>query len=100
QGDDVLVRGQGLAGREIVRELTPLLGEGILVRPNRIDASQAVVLQPPFLELTDERRARLVAFVTDDTEMPQATKDRVLAQLAAPSVPRQVVDSLEQRMGG
>jgi len=100
QGDDVLVRGRGLPQREVVRELSPLLGEGIAVRPVRIDGSQAAVSQPSVLALTDERRAKLVDFVKQDPEMPEAAKARVLAQLAEEQVPRQVVDRIERRMGG
>lgn len=100
QGDDVLVRGRGLAQREVVRELSPLLGEGIAVRPVRIDGSQAALPQPSVLDLTDERRAKLVDFVRQDTQMPEAAKARVLAQLAEEQVPAQVVDRIERRMGG
>jgi len=52
------------------------------------------------LELSDERRARLVAFIEANDRMPQEAKARVLAQLAAPEVPARVVERLEQRMGG
>lgn len=100
QGDEVLVRGAGLEGREVVREMSPLLGEGIAVRPYRVPEERASVAVPFYLELTDERRARLVAFVQKDAQMPQETKDRMLAQLAEKEVPRQVVDRLERRMGG
>lgn len=100
QGDDVLVRGRGLPQREVVRELSPLLGEGIAVRPIRIDGSQASLAQPSVLALTDERRAKLVDFVKQDPEMPEAAKARALAQLAEEQVPRQVVDRIERRMGG
>ena len=43
QGDDVLVRASGLAGREVVRELSPLLGPGIAVRPVLRDGARAAV---------------------------------------------------------
>ena len=55
---------------------------------------------PDMVELTEERRARLVAFVEANTRMPQEAKARVLAQLAEPSVPAQVVARIESRMGG
>lgn len=100
QGDDVLVRGRGLPQREVVRELSPLLGEGIAVRPVRIDGSQAALQQPAVLDLTDERRARLVDFVKRDSDMPEDARARVLAQLAEKQVPQQVVDRIERRMGG
>ncbi len=101
QGDDVLLRGRGLAGREVVRERSPLLGDGIAVRPVRPQASSASAAEvPDVLRLSDARRARLVAFVEQDREMAAADKASVLAQLAEEQVPRQVVDRIEKRMGG
>lgn len=98
QGDDVLIRGQGLAGREIVVGRTPLLGAGIRVRPIRRDAAK----QPAaaMLELSDERRARLVAFVRDNDRMPEAAKTRALTQLEAAKVPAALVARIESRIGG
>ena len=98
QGDDVLIRGAGLAGREIVVGRTPLLGAGIRVRPIRRDAAK----QPAaaMLELSDERRARLVAFVRDNERMPEAAKTRTLAQLEAAQVPAALVARIESRIGG
>ena len=103
QGNDVLVRGEGLDGREVVRQRTPLLGPGIAVRPIRPGAENmgpADHEQQTMLELSDEQRARLVALVEDNKRMPDAAKARVLAQLAERQVPAQVVESIESRMGG
>lgn len=99
QGDTVLVQGVDLEGRDVVTTRTPLLGPGASVRPLRQNAelSQPV---PQLLELSAERRARLVAFVQGSSGMPQAAKARVLAQLAAPEVPAQMVARIESRMGG
>lgn len=103
QGNDVLVRGEGLDGREVVRQRTPLLGPGIAVRPIRPGAENMGPADPEqqtMLELSDEQRARLVALVEDNKRMPDAAKARVLAQLAERQVPAQVVESIESRMGG
>lgn len=101
QGDGVLVRVGDLEGREVLTERSPSLGVGIKVRPLREDddgtASEPVA---EYLELSDERRARLVAFVEGNDRMPDAAKERVLAQLRADRVPANVVASLEGRMGG
>ena len=99
QGDDILVRGEGLEGREIVAERSPLLGAGIKVRPLRRDADAS---QNPneMLELSEDRRARLVAFVQGSNDMPEAVKTRLLGQLAEPRVPARMVKRLEGRMGG
>ncbi len=98
QGDDVLVRGADLAGREVVRARTPLLGPGIQVRPLRGEA--VVPEERAMLELDAERRARLVAFVEGNTRLPEAAKTRILNQLAQEQVPAQMVERIESRMGG
>lgn len=52
------------------------------------------------IALDSERRARLIAFVKNNENMPLEAKDRILAQLEADQVPRQVVERLESRIGG
>ncbi|MEO1238853.1 MAG: HlyD family efflux transporter periplasmic adaptor subunit [Pseudomonadota bacterium] len=98
QGDDVLVRAQGLQGREIVAQRTPLLGAGIKVRP--LSAGGAEPEAPAMVALDPERRARLVAFVEANNRMPADAKERVLAQLQLPEVPAAMIDRIESRMGG
>jgi RND family efflux transporter MFP subunit len=103
QGDDVLVRSDALAGREVVEARSPLLGAGIAVTPlrqGREDPAPTLAPAPQMLELSEERRARLVAFVEANDRMPQEAKARVLAQLAEPQVPAQMVERIESRMGG
>lgn len=100
QGDDVLVRGP-IEGRQIVRERSPLLGAGIAVKPlNRAVPQPQPTEAADMLELTEERRARLVAFVEGSSAMPQDAKERVLARLSEPRVPAGMVARLESRMGG
>lgn len=98
QGDDVLVRAPGLAGLEIVAERTPLLGAGIKVRPMRGDAPAAVE-EPEMIELTEERRAKLVAFVEGNKMMPDEVRTRILGRLKQPKVPAAMVERIEARMG-
>ena len=98
QGDDVLVRSRDLAGREVVAERTPLLGAGIKVRPLRPGGAEPQA--PEMVELTEERRAALIAFVEGNTRMPDEAKQRILAQLGQPQVPAETVARLESRMGG
>lgn len=98
QGDEVLLRGAGLAGREVVIGRTPLLGSGVRVRPLREDGAEPS--KPEMVELSDEKRAELVAQVEASNRMPQAVKDRVLGQLSAASVPVELVRRLESRAGG
>jgi membrane fusion protein, multidrug efflux system len=97
QGDDVLVRGDGLDGREVVVGRTPLLGAGIRVRPLREEA-QAEPDQA-MLELSEDRRARLVASVTANERMPAEAKARVLALLSETLVPAQLVQRIESGPG-
>jgi hypothetical protein len=99
QGDDLIVRAPGLSGARVVAARSPVLGAGIRVRP--VDAENAGVPDAPeMVELTEERRARLVAFIEGNQFMPEAAKARVLSQLREPMVPAQVVARIEARMGG
>lgn len=97
QGDDVLVRGD-IVGREVVEARSPLLGAGIMVQPLRAQGAEAQA--PAMLELTEERRAELVAMVEGSTAMPEADKARVIARLAQREVPAHVVARIEKRAGG
>lgn len=101
QGDDILIRGEGLEGREVVIGRTPLLGAGIRVRPLRQDAQMNTQMNtlPDVVELTEERRATLVAVVESAARMPTDVKAQLLDQLAKTKVPARVVDRIE-RMGG
>ena len=98
QGDDVLVRGADIVGRDVVEARSPLLGAGIRVRPLR--PTDAAPAEPEMVELTEERRARLVAFVEANQRMPAEAKARVLARLSEARVPAGMVARLESRMGG
>lgn len=100
QGDDVLVRARDLAGRDVVAERTPLLGAGIKVRPLRPGAASQAPAEPEMLELSDERKARIRAFVETNERMPDEAKARILAQLEQPQVPARMVAQIEARMGG
>ena len=98
QGDDVLVRAADIVGRDVVEARSPLLGAGIRVRPLR--PTDAAPAEPEMVELTEERRARLVAFVEANQRMPAEAKARVLARLSEARVPAGMVARLESRMGG
>lgn len=98
QGDEVLLRGEGLVGQEVVIGRTPLLGSGVRVRPLRPEGSA-----PPddgLVELSDEQRAQFVAQVEASKRMPEAQKAKVLGQLGAEKVPASLVRRLENRAGG
>jgi hypothetical protein len=76
-----------------------LLGAGIKARPLGAGAA-APQESSEMLDLNEERRARLIAYVTGDRDMPDAARARVLVQLAQARVPAGLVQRLETRMGG
>ncbi|WP_101068763.1 efflux RND transporter periplasmic adaptor subunit [Roseovarius salinarum] len=103
QGDDILVRATALDGREVVTKRSPLLGAGVKVRPLRQDHGAARAREggeAAMLDLSAERRARLVDFIRRSPEMPEDVKARLLAQLEQRRVPARMVRRLEGRMGG
>ncbi|MFN4056667.1 MAG: efflux RND transporter periplasmic adaptor subunit [Roseinatronobacter sp.] len=101
QGDQVIVRADNLKGREIVPEVGPTLGAGLLVRPLRTDDSGTVAApEPDMITLDPERRAALKARVEANTRMPPEVRDRMLAQLEQDQVPAQMVERIESGGGG
>ncbi|MFU1478966.1 efflux RND transporter periplasmic adaptor subunit [Roseovarius sp. C7] len=96
QGDEVIVAADQLSGRRVVAERSPLLGEGIKVRPLG-DAGGAEPVEVP---LTDARRARLIAFVQSATNLPSSERDRLLRELERDQVPAGLIQRLETRFGG
>ncbi|WP_370541583.1 efflux RND transporter periplasmic adaptor subunit [Actibacterium sp. 188UL27-1] len=102
EADDVLIRAPDLADRLLVAERTPLVGEGIRVRPMGTPEGETAetAAAPAMISLTQERRARLIAFVEGNTRMPAQAKERVLTQLQEEEVPTLVVERIEARMGG
>ncbi len=107
QGDKVILRGDGLLGREVVQARSPFLGAGIRVRPVRASSSaslaktssQEVGQDVELIELTPERRARLVAFVERNANIPDERKQVLIARLKEAKVPANIVKRIEKRMG-
>lgn len=99
QGDDVLVRARGLSGREVVTARTPLLGAGIKVNPLR-SGEASEIKEPEMLELSQERRDKIRAFIEANKRIPDEAKARILSQLEQEKVPAQMVQRIEGRMGG
>ncbi|MEL6840776.1 MAG: HlyD family efflux transporter periplasmic adaptor subunit [Pseudomonadota bacterium] len=96
QGDDVIIRVGDLAGAVIVAERSPLLGAGIRVRPIQPEGTEPVT--PQMITLDAERRAKLIAFVTEG-RMPDDVKARIIGQLEQDEVSSETVARLESRMG-
>lgn len=99
QGDSVLIRAPGLAGREVVAVRTPLLGEGIRVRAQRAEAA-AIPEAPAMVSLDEETRARLIAQVEGATMMPDQVRTRILVQLSQDQVPARLLERLQQGSRG
>ncbi|MGY6549996.1 MAG: efflux RND transporter periplasmic adaptor subunit [Roseinatronobacter sp.] len=96
QGDSVIIEAADLAGREIVREITPNLGSGILVRPQRAAPDGTpLVAAPEMISLDPERRAQLIAQVEANARMPAEVRARMLAQLSEDVVPAAMIERLE-----
>ena len=99
QGNDVIVRGRDLSGKEIVAQRTPVLGVGIKVKAIR-SGEENKVAEIEMLELTEERRAKLISAIETNGYIPKTVKERIIGQLTQPKVPADVVARIESRMGG
>lgn len=97
QGDDVIISVGENAGATIVAERSPLLGAGIKVRPILPGGVEAAP-KPEMITLDADRRAKLIAFVTDG-RMPDDVKARIIGQLEEEQVSSETVTRLEARMG-
>ena len=99
QGNEVIVRSRDLTGKEIVAQRTPVLGSGIKVKPIR-SGEENKVAEVEMLELTEERRAKLISAIESNGYIPKSAKKRIIGQLTQPKVPADVVARIESRMGG
>ena len=52
------------------------------------------------LELTEERRDKLISAIESNGYIPKSAKERIIGQLTQPKVPADVVARIESRMGG
>ncbi len=100
QGDDILVRADDLNGRQVLIDRSPLMGHGIKVVPFLADPEAFDASVDKVLELTEERRAKLIAYVQSDLDMTDDVKDGLLGQLQQDEVPVALVERLERRIGG
>ena len=99
QGNEVIVRSRDLSGKEIVAQRTPVLGAGIKVKAIR-SGEENEVAEVEMLELTEERRAKLISAIETNGYIPKTVKERIISQLTQPKVPADVVARIESRMGG
>ena len=73
QGNEVIVRSRDLTGKEIVAQRTPVLGAGIKVKPIR-SGEENKVAEVEMLELTEERRAKLISAIETNGYIPKSAK--------------------------
>ncbi len=100
QGDDVLVRAKtrgALSGAQVLMERTPLLGEGVKVQPKMVEPETRNAV---LLDISDDQRARLIAFVQTGLEASDEVKTQLLSQLQERQVPADLVEQLERRIDG
>ncbi|SHI95458.1 RND family efflux transporter, MFP subunit [Shimia gijangensis] len=101
QGDHIILEATGLAGKQVVTRLTPLLGPGIRVKPLVSGSVEAIApTAPAMVALDDDARARFIAAIESNTTMPAERKARVLDLLAQPEVPAGLIERLKSRSGG
>lgn len=100
QAAEVLVAAPELAGAEVVAARTPLLGAGIRIRPIRPGEAEPAATEDDTVELSDDRRAELIARIEANARMPAEAKARLIAQLSAERVPAALVARLDASPGG
>ena len=100
QGNKVLVRARGLSGREVVVHQSPVLGKGVKVNPVLLGQVGKESEEPALVELSEDRRAKLIGFIEGNSYIPADAKKRILGQLKKEKVPAKVIERIESRIGG
>lgn len=100
QGDDVILRLDGMAGREVVLERTPTLGAGIKLRPLRKGADGKPVPEAPeTVTLNTDQQSALLAFLSANDRMPEDRKAKLMEEVKAGELPAETFARLQARMG-
>ena len=100
QGDNVIIRSRDLPGKEVVAQRSPLLGTGIKVRAVRSGEADKPPKAPEMIELTEERRQKLIKFIEGNKWIPKTAKERTIGKKKKEKVPAEMVNRIESRMGG
>ena len=100
QGDNVIIRSRDLPGKEVVAQRSPLLGTGIKVRAVRSGEAEKPPKAPEMIELTEDRRKKLINFIENNQWIPKTAKERTIGKLKKEKVPAEMVNRIESRMGG
>lgn len=94
--DESIIVNNVPVGREFVTVRQPFLATGVKVRALR--QGEKPKLEPNAVELTAERRDRLVKFISSRKRLPQEMRERILKALGQPKVATKMVDRIEARM--
>ncbi|MEM9715010.1 MAG: HlyD family efflux transporter periplasmic adaptor subunit [Pseudomonadota bacterium] len=93
-GDDVFISATGLTGALVVNENTPQLASGIRVKP--VINGQPV--EEKMVELSEEQKAKFLAFVTGNDRMPDNVKARLIKQIESGAMSEEAFENLNQRV--
>lgn len=93
QGDNVLVKADGIVGRQLVLKRAPQLGVGIRVEPK--NAGGLVIEDEALVPLNAEKQALIIAALEQNRRIPVSVRERMLARVRTGEVPAQMAERLE-----
>jgi len=97
QGDDIIIRPQGIAGEKIVKRRIPQIGAGIKVEPR--EDIPPVLEQEEIVTLTDEEKELFAASISN-APIPEDRKKRILERIASGEMPKSNYERMKSRIGG
>ena len=93
QGDSVLVRADGIVGRQLVLKRAPQLGTGIRVDPK--GAGGQVIEDEVLVPLSEEKQKQFIAALEQNRGIPPSLRERMLARVRTGEVPAQMAERLD-----
>jgi multidrug resistance efflux pump len=93
QGDSVLVKADGIVGRQLVQKRAPQLGVGIRVDPK--SAGGLVIEDDALVPLSEEKQKQIIAALEQNRRIPPSVRERMLARVRTGEVPAQMAERLE-----
>ena len=95
-GNDLIVRADNIAGRQLVLARAPQLGEGIRVNP-RSPGGPAIEAKK-MVKLDADRRDKILTALRANKRIPEAVRDRMIKQFEQDEVPADALERIESRM--
>jgi multidrug efflux pump subunit AcrA (membrane-fusion protein) len=107
QGDMVILKDIPF-GRVYVSEKSPQLSAGVKIKPIIMNDKKILELNllgennsaDTRLELTSDRREKLIQFVNTNDRLPKKIKEKIISQLKESKVPFKLVSRLEKQIEG